>query len=1084
MIGNKAKKSKMFLAVAVIAALAAVSIAGVALQDDEASAAGQYFEIGQTPLVVIDDGNGNVNFFITADDGLTNIELHGQVTGTINIGYYLDTAHTQYEVIASLTLTGVENVILQAVGSIDINGDYIGVFFIDNVDQTGDTLPAGEFVLEKGTVTLGAHLTAISSVPVLPADFVANGFNGTVKAGDFSAAVEWTYGLAVSYDGTDAGIVGSAGFADPTSFTGASDVTEATVSLSGPAKVYGSTAVSDYFSFASSQRLETSVDVVLTVEEGAEITVGDVDPETATATVAYDSLATVNFVALVDANGNVDYPVVATGTVTLTDVKVGEPYSLYLVIDNFVYAGSITVNGNGTTYNVALGPNTAVWPATAPAGDFLLFDSGFSFNIGAAYTYRGVAIIYGDSKVAEQDGNKLTFENVSGFANNLFILLDKSAYYGPISGADVNWSTQTITNRLAVGATVPASGIIVAGNATADFSLGEINISGEAVVKGALIAEYKSNTYKGVITVGAVNIEVSGEGYVQYGTQHGTYPSPANPLANKINAAYYTVDSEESVPLFTTFYYKTLANALRDGGDVIHITGLVIITEDITFPENKTIIIDQPGSKLQIGDDDHSPIVTIPGSTVVKNSDGSAGLNALQYEVYHGQAIYDKDAVLDASGNVKTNFIEPAADVRLVQGDKVIYTDVATAINTLSRSGDEVVLLRDTALVEDATVRAGVTLVDDGYALDITDDTTLTIEGTFLSTKESDILGNIVVKNGGVVKFDGNGYVLAGSITVEAGGIVIVGENSTAVINGIADGAIYVAGSFEVKNPSTVDVFKTTVVGAGHLTVGTTATYTVRESLVIGEPPTLLTNLANDAQVTGKVTLDAAAYVLAYGDSTFLASNLTNTSVSTAFQIADLGNEATSKQREALGENYAVIYADALTLETIVYQKANELKDFKLLGWFYDDSLQIRVNPNALPVIGADATLYGQFEAKKYLVTFSYHEGVNWIVNGVGQGNSKAVEYNYGTTLKVHASVLPGYTGTPVLTVNGGSYSADANWEVTADATFAANADSVKAVVESADTDEKLGLIEILLIIIVIIIGIIMIIVAIKLLRS
>ncbi|MDR3282416.1 MAG: hypothetical protein LBS92_02255, partial [Candidatus Methanoplasma sp.] len=49
----------------------------------------------------------------------------------------------------------------------------------------------------------------------------------------------------------------------------------------------------------------------------------------------------------------------------------------------------------------------------------------------------------------------------------------------------------------------------------------------------------------------------------------------------------------------------------------------------------------------------------------------------------------------------------------------------------------------------------------------------------------------------------------------------------------------------------------------------------------------------------------------------------------------------------------------------------------------------------------------------------------------------KAVEYNYGIILKVHASVLPGYTGTPVLTVDGKSYSADASHEVVADALFA-----------------------------------------------
>ncbi|MDR3206369.1 MAG: hypothetical protein LBT41_04675 [Candidatus Methanoplasma sp.] len=274
-------------------------------------------------------------------------------------------------------------------------------------------------------------------------------------------------------------------------------------------------------------------------------------------------------------------------------------------------------------------------------------------------------------------------------------------------------------------------------------------------------------------------------------------------------------------------------------------------------------------------------------------------------------------------------------------------------------------------------------------------------------------------------------------------------------ISGTNYGGLHTTG-FELRQGSLVATGDVVLNKGDSLSIESGAVFKVNKSLTVGSAPALLTGLANDVQVAGKVTLGSAAYVLVYGDSAFLASNITGTPVKTAFQIKNLGNGITSKQMEAVGENYAVIYANASTVP-IVYQRANELKDFKLLGWFYDGALQSRVNPNALPVIGADSTLYGQFEAKKYLVNFSYDERVNWFVNGVGQGSSKAVEYNYGTTLKVHASVLPGFTGTPVLTVNGGSYSADANWEVTADATFRVNADSIRVAEIPDDPDPSDG---------------------------
>jgi hypothetical protein len=578
---------------------------------------------------------------------------------------------------------------------------------------------------------------------------------------------------------------------------------------------------------------------------------------------------------------------------------------------------------------------------------------------------------------------------------------------------------------------------------------------------------------------------VIGNGSVEYGVEPGDHS--VNYLENVINAAWYIIDAPDSDnPTSTTYYYTTLANALGKA-DEIHITGDLVILEDITLgvaDKDQAITIDS-GASLTVGDDDHSPVVTVLATTDIYNDNGPG----VGYDVNNGQIIFDKAKAEDSA------FAAPTADVKLITDTKVIYTDVATALK-LATSGQEIKLLRESWIVNEATIPAGVTLNDDGNPLNISAGASLNVNGTYTSTgdvplaaaaapvKAKGIIGNIIVQSGGKVTFDANTYGFSGVIDIRAGGSVSFGTldtvgGVTTVTNNLdpaKSGTIINAGALvlgsSVKDAS-VALNILSLTDSASLTVDDSSVLIVLKDVTIGAPPTLLSKLANSVTVTGEITLGPDARATVYGDSTFSTSNIAGAdTLTTLFKV---GNGKYG------GKTYATQYANDGTTVPIKYLYAEELKDFRLLGWYEDQTFIDPLHPNA-PANIADATYYGNFTPKQYEVTLNYDEGVEWTLNGVGQSTSVKTLINYGDSIRVKAFVLPGFTGTPALTANGFTYTADSAYEVTGTVDFKVTGVSTAA----ADTavDNSLTLIEILLIIIVIIIAIIMIVVAIKLLRS
>ncbi|MDR0887637.1 MAG: hypothetical protein LBM39_00420 [Candidatus Methanoplasma sp.] len=1111
---------KMFLALAVVAALAAVSFAGIALQSDDSDAdTGQFIPVGTPAEWYIEGVTGFTDNFYSNGYASTKIIVRGDAasSGTINIGDYNATTG-KYDLKASLTIADAKNVVIYVVATGD---EYF--FVIENIDTIGKVLPEGSFDLVKGTVILG------DAAP----------FNGTITAGTFSAESVYTIGLAVGYDGTKATIFGGVYYWDPT-YDDAypdEDYYVGSLTLSGAASVestlftlgYGDLWISEY--------------VKLTIADGAVITVGDIQPVLGDVTVNF-AVPNQGIPVAVILDGEKIIPVANDSTTTpgkiiLKDIELGKTSDIFFIVDIGTgtpvyqyYYGSLAVVGSGSSYTATLSGNRINAGLLDLAGadvDALTVPSTYVDNKTIEYTASAgysvsVAATISDNNIAKVDGNRITFETgVIGTTVPFIVVLKKSAdiklFLGTIDASDVfiqdpaydsvGFKVVSGTAALIVDATgavqirpvsavdvqdVDAAFTINSGKwSFTDSNNDTVYIDTTADIIGKIVVTYNDKNatatpfvihgYNYGTSSAIPGAKVLDNGTVEYGVEPVTFNN--EPLGNTISAAWYV----ESSTTAKTYYYLTLANAIGKS-DEIHISGDVVILYDITLgvTDKDTKIYIDAGASLTIGDDTHSPIVTVPANTDIYNGSGRAD----GYDVYSGQAVFDK-AKAEAAG-----FAAPTADVTLVKGDKIIYTDVATAIG-LATSGDVIDLLRAAWIRKDVTIIAGVTLNDNGNALSIAKGATLTVNGTYTSTGRviaadggsvgtpslvRGIIGNITVGNGGIATFNGVEYEFTGVIDILAGGKVIIGDKATTKIDGVfsppaaadAKGSIQSAGELILGNGTyngQIYIDKLTLTGSAVFTVNTGSFVGIFKILTIGAPPTLLSDLTNNVDVDGVITLDPAAYALVYGESTFSDSNISGTPEVTVFLV---GNTA-----KYIGKTYATEYTAAGATVIVVPPATVQLKDFTLVGWFIDSQLSVPYVTYPGSDIGVYPVLYGNFTPKQYEVTLSYNEGVEWTVNGIGYGTSKLLLINYGDSIRVDAKALPGYTGTPTYTVNGSSYTAGAAYTVTGDAAFVVSGISTA---EAPAEDNSLTLIEILLIIIVIIIGIIMIVVAIKLLRS
>jgi len=526
--------------------------------------------------------------------------------------------------------------------------------------------------------------------------------------------------------------------------------------------------------------------------------------------------------------------------------------------------------------------------------------------------------------------------------------------------------------------------------------------------------------------------------------------------SSNLSIAYYIVVADDKKT--STYYFTTLNNAIENS-NLVYLEGDIVILENTTLenPDGDLKVILTTGSTLTVGDDDHSPTLTIPEGTELIISDPNS------YEVANGKAVYDEKP---------TGVDEPLADI-LIEGEKYTYTDIATALD-MAVAGDVLELLRDAELKRDATVKAGVELKDsDDGQLTIPEDMILTVNGKLTSKNGMVIDGTLRIYD--EANFDGAEVTLDGTIEVMPSGKLIIkggsispGDENTGVL--VVEGEATLTGT-------DVEVSKL-VVEAGTLSVAKDNTkLTVTEEMIVGKQPDVSNENVNNATIEGVVTLGDSAVAFVYGDND-LSKKL------------DSANEIVKITYYINNKVYVTMYCDSGSGAEIEMLYEDQLKDITILDWNNDRMFRGEWLFDVKPLYVGDTgwedwkNLYAKFEPKQYNVTLSYLQGMTWVVDGVVQDG--VIQINYGTEIRVNAVVQPGFEGTPVLKAGTSNYNAGAAYKITEDVVFSATGVIVAGSGGSGDNGDSGGLtlIEILLIIIVIIIAVIAIIIAIRLLRS
>jgi len=665
--------------------------------------------------------------------------------------------------------------------------------------------------------------------------------------------------------------------------------------------------------------------------------------------------------------------------------------------------------------------------------------------------------------------------------------------------------------------TVDEGAVITIGNAYTPITVMSLMSNVTMEVSGTINVVFTAATdttgaAAGAVAYGQINIAFgqaavsfpSDNGVIAYGVDPASVAGVVTPAvsdvtggsmnsANLCAAFYVTSNGTATTPATAvTYYFTTLNNAVSNSNNVFIVGSPYILTEDLTIPDGTTVTVSS-GSRLQVGDDDNSAVLTVSdGAKLINNNARADPVNGI--DVSNGQVVYTlTNAPAPGSAN------EPTADVIMTTPTNKIYTDVGTALNSLSQSGDTVLLIREATLVKDATVKSGVTLQDaPGADLIIPNDVTLTVQGTANFNNDGTLDGKITVANGGVVNVTSN-VTATGAVEVQSGGVLALAGGN---IDTLSTLTIFDGGSVALTNDTTgaVPVYSYLEVNdffmlpgtgsAASLSIEKDAQVYVDNSLTVGSVPTVSANNTNTAKITGVVTLDSNAVATVYGNSTVDSTNFEATTVSSTYWI---------------GSNvFQTVYVDgnAISLLPALYP---DLSDIQVLDWNNDQMLNgiwlsyFLTNPDA-PFVGdtvatstasvhSDWTnLYAKFVPRMYDITLTYTPGVTWVVNGKqidGSNNPQSIAW--GTTVTVQALVNPGYTGTATVQKDGTSVSNPYSMTVTGNATFSIKDGSVQ-VAGSGSSGEKtyggLTLIEILLIIIVIVIIIIAIIIAIRLMRS
>ncbi|MDR3075066.1 MAG: hypothetical protein LBU30_03375, partial [Candidatus Methanoplasma sp.] len=845
------KKNKLVLALAVVAAFAMVSVAGIAvLQSDDSDAAAT--EGVFSPLVAAPTGPFIINASVTSsydfyvNEGATFgalvivVQENVNYNGILRIGVMsADKVYTPY---TSIELKNASAVQLTAMAiNTDVTG-FVSLFEIGNLNKDfGGALPQGDFEVKQGQVMLGSatvdvdqydwnyfawgmdNLTDINDFLW----YLANGFDymvdeekmvsfsGKITAGEFSATANYVAGTYISVDSAgNARVSGVAvspnemlpydtvnskypAFEDRTLiFEGKAsiqfpeaiqklldrnlgDLDVSTAYLSSQLPSIGDILSMTYLPATGSFDLFATDSVNVTVAEGAVITTGD-RPATVAASVELKvgTADTVVGAFLIGSDGS-SYKADITGLAGDSAVFEFVPFGTYtLIVYNGVgldlkvwYSTNAVVSESGLTLGSSglSAPSSDLLPGAEP--EYLKYNEA-DYTFEFAFDTTG----YGGLGKLKEAGIIEFSDDVTG--QDIFaVLKSKGAghplefFYGNLSNEAAGTLTATALATVPSGS-IKAGDVASAGAISAYVSLDAPSRPAKITVMGEMNFIYTSDDVQGLMVIGQSDSKLTfeGTGIVSQGVKP-TQTVPPRGIEESVNlvaARYFVNEPATGTVKEKTYYYTTLNNAITKN-NVITLLGDHVILVDTTLDNSEfdsiEIIIDSSAS-LSVGRDDDpdteedesaSPILTVPAKTTL------VALSGADYEVVSGQAVYDvKPAASD----------EPESDI-LIEGNKFIYTDLATALD-ISVSGDVLELLRFADLKRNATLKSGVELNDD-YGINIPEEITLTVDGTFTSTGDSLIEGTVRIL--GTATFTDSSYAEfgpSGAIDIASSGTLTV----------------------------------------------------------------------------------------------------------------------------------------------------------------------------------------------------------------------------------------------------------------------------------------------------------------------
>jgi len=1114
------KNEKTMLALIVVAALALVSVAGVAMSDDVDAG------VDVSSLTII-DGDLRITSSTSDSYGIyggstVTINADANYTGTLCFGTY-DKSAKIFTPYVTLTLKDVSNAIITYTA--DTKG--VTIYVNDTTDSDGKVtgVVSGDIKITQGAIVLGET------------DYFTGKVAGNTATVDVKnvTGFQLTAGTVDVISGTTA--QGSMQYYKAT--TKSWITAPATVDMTGAAQ-YGTIVLKNEVTFTVAE------DAILTSHNGADhyqidsgqnfcLTVGNAQSDALVDAAIYDS----------------DGKKVARGTfedgsfsviefTLLADMPVNETYNLQIVYSSgtelYAYSGTVSfaITGDGTNYK-----------ATASVGNSTIFQkldhSDLKFDTGsktvmrydnsvyrclAAYDLNGHTV-HATGDYWTKEGTVTFDKDVTADHDLLTILQNKVTgamyvYYGKIA-VDTNVTLDKTNNGVAplTVATGKAAGKIITGSEIAKnpglnafFSVVDqkyvftIESGAKLVVDGKLTADHVSTTSNGTI-VNNGTVDVGGHIY---------YEMDANSvLGETVNAAYYITTSKTTPK--TTYTYTTIKNALAESDDIT-IIGTHALVEDLELVSS---LSGSTSTKVSIqGTIDVGKTATsaTAGKTVILTQDGSTSVlfnGTGKVDVENGQF-----RVAKMTADMYQSSVE--ADVFYVSSEYGIYTDLATALGLATKSGEIVKLRADAVLSSDAALAGDVTLDAAGYRITIGSGYTFTVNGiikaTFLDIRGAYGTGANAKAAGALVlnKYDKDMTLgtIATGVGSTCGGVITFGTAFDVGTDGAVSDGIAL-GSGTETNPSIVNVngnvkYGGTVTGSGYATFNVAGTFTFAAEVDVR-------GLIGTANVTGTLTAKGVTFAVAYmnvtGNGVVASADGGKILVVKEFVSGtpsdDISVDVNKTKADIVLDNKgkAMIYGsydgkdisvgsyDGKTAlyKTVFYVDKNVVyktqigyinddldltipvfASYDFIGW-YDAA----VNGTKLTaaVIDKNTYVYGYTQVKTTSVTLSMVQNGTYVINGIEYGTSGNVELPFSSSY-----------GIQVIPANGYQLSSDFQILVNGKAIAAGyvpqsgDVISFSGTIDKKVVNEGIDLVTILLVIITMVIVIMAIIIAMKLMRS